>query len=469
MPLPLLGRLGKIVYSIGNVGLTGFLQLMSVYLLFFLIDEVHMDPWLASLIFLISYGIWNAINDPIIGNLSDRTRTKWGRRRPYIMMGIPIMFFFAVLIWAPPIGGEPLADPHSPSIFLYMMIVISIYEFGFTMVSLCRNAVFPEMWTDLKDRSEVTIYRESFSVVGGILTMVIFPLIVDSFSEKFGTFGAWAWAGGIMAAIFSGTFLVSLLATRERKEFSVLDTPLPFIESFKTAITNRSWITKTGATLMTTCVIDWISAMSPFFVKYSLGMGMEAITIMMGVQMITMFCFFPIWSRICIRYGTKVTLAVSMITFNIGPLFGLIAHDVLGIAMMGFAGGITIGGFLLARALMWADVIDEDEIKTGVRREGIYAGISAPIGKISQIILATGTAFILSTIGYVSGLEPSNQPLSVGGGFRLGMALFPIIFTVIMLVFLKFYPLGKERVDEISRIIKRMHAEKAKKMEEMTE
>ena len=158
MPLSLRGRSRKIVYSIGNVGLTGFLQLMSVYLLFFLIDEVHMDPWLASLVFLISYGIWNAINDPIIGHLSDNTRTKWGRRKPYIILGIPITFIFAVLIWSPPLGGEPLVDPHALSIFLYMLIVISIYEFGFTMVTLCRNAVFPEMWTDLKDRSEVTIY-----------------------------------------------------------------------------------------------------------------------------------------------------------------------------------------------------------------------------------------------------------------------------------------------------------------------
>ena len=463
------GRLGKLIYSVGNMGVTGFLQLMSVYLLFFLIDEVHMDPWLASLIFFISYGVWNAINDPIIGTLSDRTRTRWGRRRPFIVIGIPIMFLFAILIWSPPIGGKPLTDSNSLTIFLYTTIIIALYELGFTMVSLCRGAVFPEMWTDLKERSEVTVYRESFSVVGGILAMVVFPMIVDSFSRQFGVFGGWAWAGRIMATIFSGAFLVSILAIKERKEFSLVDKPLPFIESLKTAVTNKSWITKTGATLMTIAMIDWISAMSPFFVKYSLGMGLEAISIMMGVQMITMFVFFPIWRKICIRYGTKVTLAASMIMFNIGPIIGLVAHDVLGIALMGFAGGITIGGLVLARALMGADVIDEDETKTGVRREGVYAGIGAPVGKISQVILATGTAFVLSTAGYVSGLEPQNQPLSVGWGFRVGMAVFPIIFTAIMLVFLKFYPLGKERVDEIRKKIEKIHVEKANKLENMTD
>jgi GPH family glycoside/pentoside/hexuronide:cation symporter len=468
MPALTRERLRKLLYSVGNIGLTGFLQMMSVYLLFFLIDVVHLDPWFASLVFVISYGIWNAINDPFIGNLSDRTRTRWGRRRPYIMIGLPIMFFFAILIWSPPLDGESLTDPYSLPTVLYMLVVIALYELGFTMVSLCRSAVFPEMWEELTDRSEVTIYRESFSVVGGILTMVVFPVIVDAFSQPLGRFSGWAWAGGIMAGIFSGTLFISFLAIRERKIFSVLDTPLPFVESFKTAITNRSWITKMGATLMTTCMIDWVSAMSPFFVKYSLGMGMEAIPIMMGVQMMTLFGFFPIWRKICHRYGTKVTLAASMVTFNIGPLLGLFANDVLGIALMGMVGGMTIGGFLLARVLMGADVIDEDELITGVRREGVYAGISAPISKISQVILATGTAFVLSTSGYVSGLDPSAQPLSVGSGFRLGMAVFPLIFTGIMLVFLRFYPLGKERVEEIGRRLNKLHAEKEEKMAKRT-
>ena len=466
MPFLLKGRPGKIAYSVGSIGLTGFLQLMSAFLLFFLIDEVHLDTWLASLIFLISYGAWNAINDPIIGHLSDKTRTRWGRRRPYIAVGIPLTLFFSLFVWSPPIGSEPLLDPYSLSTFSYVLIVVALYEFGFTMVTVPYGALYPEMWTEIKDRSEVIIYRESFSVVGGIVAMVVFPFLVDSFSEQFGTIRAWPRAGGVVAAIFAVSFLASLLGIKERREFSVVDEPLPFIDSLQTAVTNKSWITAKAAGLMTGCMIDWVSAIVPFFATHSLGMGMGVISIMMGAQIVGTFSFFPVWRKICIRYGTKITMGASMITFNIGPMLGLVVHDVVGAAMMGLVGGVTIGGLLLARKLMIADVIDEDEIRTGVRREGVYMGIGAAISKVSLIIVGASMAFLLSTIiGYIPG-QPDPEFMDMG--IRLGLAGLPIIFTALLLIFLAFHPLGKERVAEIRNEVEKIHAGKAEKLRKMT-
>jgi GPH family glycoside/pentoside/hexuronide:cation symporter len=462
----LTGRFEKIAYSIGSIGLTGFLQLMSTYLLFFLVDKVHLDPGLTSLIFLLSYGVWNAINDPIIGYLSDRTRTTWGRRKPYIIAGIPVMLLFSIFIWSPPIGGEPLSNPSSPTVFFYMLLVVALYELGFTMVTVPYGAVYPEMWTDTRDRSEVIIYRESLSVVGGILAMVVFPAIIDSFSAQLGTFRGWAWAGGVMGIIFSGSFLVSLRGIKERREFSAVDRLPRFIASLKTAATNKSWITAEVVCLMTACMIDWVSAMVPFFATHSLGMGVGIIGVMMGAQIAGTFGFFAIWRTICIRYGTKLTMAVSMITFNVGPILGLVVHDVLGVAVMGLVGGITIGGLLLTRKLMIADVIDEDETRTGVRREGVYMGLGAAVSKASLIIVGACTAVLLSTIiGYVPG-QP--DPALMGMGIRLGLAGFPIIFTILLLVFLAFYPLGTERVAAIRKDLKTIHAAKAETLKKTT-
>jgi len=195
-------------------------------------------------------------------------------------------------------------------------------------------------------------------------------------------------------------------------------------------------------------------------------MGVGIISIMMGAQMVGTFGFFAIWRKVCIRYGTKMTMAVSMITFNVGPILGLFVHDVLGVAVMGFVGGITIGGLLLARKLMIADVIDEDETRTDVRREGVYMGLGAAVSKVSLIIVGASMAFLLSTIiGYIPG-QP--DPKFMDMGIRLGMAGLPIIFTIILLVFLGFYPLGKEKVAAIRKELEKIHAEKAEKLKKIT-
>jgi len=455
-------RLEKITYSLGSIGLTGFLQLMSTFLLFFLVDEVHVDPGLASLVFLLSYGAWNAMNDPVIGHLSDRTRTRWGRRKPFISIGIPLVLLFSVLIWSPPIGGEPLSDPYSISVFLYMLVMVALYELAFTMVTVPYSAVYPEMWTDTRGRSEVIVYRESFSVVGGILAMVILPMMIGYFSESQGPIHGWTWGVGIMATIFAFSLSLSTIGIKEHREFSTRDKPLSFMESLRTAATNRSWITAEIPCLMTDCMIDWVSAIVPFFATHSLKMEVGIISLMMGSQLVGTFGFFAVWRKICMRYGTKVTMGASMTAFSVGPILGLVVHDALGVATMGLVGGVAIGGLLLARKLMIADVIDEDEIRTGVRREGVYMGICAAMSKFSLVIVSASMAFLLSrTIGYIPG-QPDPEFMDLG--IRLGLAVMPIIFTVILLVSLRFYPLGRDRVTAIRKDIEKIHTKKAEKL-----
>ena len=467
MPLPLKGRLGKIAYSIGSIGDTGSYTVVSTFLLYFLIDIVYLDPWLAALTFSLSYGVWNALNDPIVGILSDRTHTRFGRRRPWIMIGAPLCLLFYILIWSPPLGGAPLAEPWALEIFLFMIIVIAGYEFTYSMAAVTWFALFPEMWESVEDRSEVVIYRQIFAIIGGAFAVGIFPLLVASLSGRFGEFGGWTWAGGILGAVFTSTFLISLLGIRERKEFA-LDKPLSIGKSFKTTFSNKTLVTYAGVDLMTWCMFGWLSAMAPFFIEHSLGMGTEDIAVVMGPEILGTIVFFSVWRKLYIRYGPKVTLAVSTILIPLAFIPCLFIQTILQVAVWGLFIGIVLAGILLAREVMMGDVVDEDEIKTGVRREGSYFGVMVMIEKLSMVIIGVCTAVVLSLIGYVSGLEPPDQPPSVGMGIRLGMVGFMALYTAMLLIFLKYYPLGKEKVVEISKKIEEMHAEKAEKLEKMT-
>ena len=123
----LIGRSGKIAYGFGNLGQALMFHTIGGFLIYFYINEVRLGPALVGLGFLISYGIWNSINDPIAGYISDRTRTRWGRRIPFVLFCTPIMTLFFILIWSPPVGGAPLTAPSNMWIFLFFIVIVGIF------------------------------------------------------------------------------------------------------------------------------------------------------------------------------------------------------------------------------------------------------------------------------------------------------------------------------------------------------
>ena len=182
MSLPFTGRAQKLAYSFGGLGYTGFFQLVAAFSIFFLVEVVRLDAWLAGLAFAISFGLWNAINDPIIGILSDKTHTRIGRRRPWILVGVPLTLILFVLIWSPPVGGVPLEEPRDMGIFLFVTGILFFWSWAYSMAAIPWIALLPQMWQSVKDRTEVTIWKELFAVVGGSIAIMIFPIIVVAFS-----------------------------------------------------------------------------------------------------------------------------------------------------------------------------------------------------------------------------------------------------------------------------------------------
>ena len=154
------GRLAKIAYGTGNFGQALFFNSIQTFLIFFYTDTVRLDPKLVGLGFAISYGVWNAINDPLIGAVSDRTRSRWGRRIPYIMFGTPLVVLMYFLVWSPPLGGAALTGTGTSwGIFFYFAVIIALFDFVYTAVSVTYTAIFPEAFVDLSERTEVSIYR----------------------------------------------------------------------------------------------------------------------------------------------------------------------------------------------------------------------------------------------------------------------------------------------------------------------
>ena len=400
------------------MGTALFFHTIGTYIIFFYTDVVRLDPKLVSLAFSISYGVWNAINDPLIGYLSDRSRTRWGRRIPYILFG-------------------------SPLLFLYFAITIALFDLLYTAVSVPYISLFPEMFEDLKDRIEVSIYRQLAAMIGSVLALALTPLITASLSAKFGTLGGWRGAGAILGLVGNGAFLLSLLGSRERKEFSAEET-MPLGDAFKTTLTNRTFLAFVGANLMICYIWSWLSAMVPFFAKYIIGAEGQQMSLLFLGMFITSMAFYPIWRRVALRLGSKKTLAVAVTLFVAFLLLMLVVGNLVQALAMMLLVGAANSGINLVREILLSDVIDEDELHTGLRREGSYFGVNAFIERFAMVLVGGSTALVLGLSGYIPDVIP--QPPSAVLGLRLGMVLLPLVALVVFLMALRYYPLGKKQV-----------------------
>lgn len=452
------GKYTKVAYGMGNLGTALFFHTIGTYIIFFYTDVVRLDPKLVGLAFAISYGVWNAINDPLIGYVSDRTHTRWGRRIPYILFGAPLLLFIFILVWSPPLGGKPLATPSHFGTFLYFAILIALFDLFYTAVSVPYISLFPEMYETLPDRTEVSIYRQVAAMIGSVLAFALMPVIVDVLSGRFGRLGGWTGAGAILGLIGSGTFLVSLLGSRERKEFSV-EEAMPLTEAFKATFTNRTFLAFVGANLMICYIWSWLSAMVPFFTKYVIGAEEREMSFLFLAMFVTSMALYPLWRKIALRLGSRNTLAVAVPLFVVFMLLVLVVRNLLQALAMMLLVGAANSGTTLVREVILSDVIDEDELRTGRRREGSYFGVNAFIERFAMVLVGGSSSLVLGLSGYNAAL--ATQPSSVALGIRMGMGLLPVVALMIFLTALKFYPLGKEQVIALRERLDHLHHQKA--------
>ncbi|MCL6430882.1 MAG: MFS transporter [Anaerolineae bacterium] len=436
-------RLAAIAYGTGNLGQALFFNSVQTYLIFFYVDVVRLDSRLVGLAFALAYGVWNAINDPLAGAISDRTRSRWGRRIPYILFGTPALLLLYILVWSPPLGGRPLAGPFDWRLLAYFAAAIALFDLANTVVSVAYTAIFPEAFESLEERTEVSVYRQVAAAVGTALGVAAMPLLVDALSRRWGDLGGWSAAGVILGLIGAGAFAISLRGSRERPEASA-QSALPIGEAFRATLANRTFLAFAGANLMICYIWSWLAAIVPFLTKYVLRTGEGQTSLLFAGMFVAAIGFYPLWRKVALRFGAKSTLIAAVSLFVLFMLPVLFLGSLSQAIVMMFLVGAANSGITLVRDIVLSDVIDEDELHTGRRREGSYFGVNAFIERLVLVLVGGSTSLVLSASGYAPQL--AVQPDTVATGIRLGMALLPLAALGLFLLAMAYYPLGKGQV-----------------------
>ena len=432
----------RIGYGIGDYAICLYWSGVSLYLLYFYTDVVGITPQMAGLIYAIGIA-WDAITDPFMGYMAERTRTKMGSYRPYIYYGsIPLALSFVVLLWVPPFEGILLLS--------FLIVVNLIHRTCFTIVSVPYSSLTARITDDSDERTKLTTARMLAASFGTFsISALAFPIVL-----YFG--GGEEALGFVYLGLIAGLVAVIILSITvyfvEERSFEFTKAELPnFSKVFKSVSNNYPfWIVFSAILILISTYLMFNNNLI-YFSKYALGFH-EYQGLILGVLSGTNLLAIPIWAFLAIKIGKKNTWMTSMVFLFVGflifyfyPISEL--NELLYIlGCIGFANGAT-------GVLFWSmlpDTIEYGEWRTGIRTESSLYGFMtfAQKGAIAIAIAILGT--VLTKIGFEPNKEQTAQTLS---DLKSLMSIIPLIGVFISFVLVYFYPIDKKfhqkLIDEI--------------------
>ncbi len=428
-----LSRRTKVLYGIGDTGFSLTSTLIGVYFLLFLTDVVGLRPGLAGLVILIAKQ-WDWINDPLVGYLSDRTRTRWGRRRPYLLFGaLPFAIVFALMWWRPPIETQV-------GLALYYGGIYVLYDTVATCVYMPYFALTPELTQDYDERTSLTTWRMVFSIIGSLITFIVPWLIIGSFRPENADR---VMENGILFAVLSAVPLLATFAgTRERAELASASPP-GLRESVRAAIGNRPFRMAAGLYLLTWLTVSIVQAVLLYFLKYWLGMEAQSDTIF-AVIFVTALLVLPFWQwasrrtekRRAYIYGIGFWAVIQMVLVLVQP--GTPLPVILG---LGALAGIGVSA---AHVLPWSiipDTIEWDQATTGSRHEGMFYSLVMLAEKAAAGLALFLVGLALEWAGYVP--NAARQAPAALSAIRVMTGPLPALLLVGGMVLAARFPLGR--------------------------
>ncbi len=428
-----LSGLAKIAFGSGDLGLSLCGTIIGAYFAIFLTDVAGLSPAVAAAAIFIGRS-WDYVNDPLIGYASDRTRSRWGRRRPFLLFGaLPFGAAFCLMWWKPPLAGAALAVFYAAAYLLFDTAATTVY--------MPYYALTPELTSSYDERTSLTTYRMFFSILGGLVAFTVPLLIVGSFRPE--NAGRILGNGALFGAAAAVPMFLVFAAVRERPAYSQAPPPRP-LAALKAAASNKPLRFGLGIYLFTAVTIDIMQTILLYFLTWCVRRQDES-AVLMGAIFVTAMLALPLWSAVSHRWSKKAAYiagiafwaAVQLVIITLGPgssLGLLVALCVLA--------GIGVGA---AHVLPWAilpDAVEWDEWTTGERHEGTFYSLVTLAQKVASSVAIPLTLLLLGAFGYQS--TSAAQPDSALLAIRLITGPIPAVLLCLGILCAMLYPLDRQ-------------------------
>ena len=452
-------RRTKLAFATGEIGDNLAYQSFSFLVFTFYFTFVKLDVrWITA--GYIIWSVWNSFNDPLLGWFSDRTKSKLGRRIPWMIVGTVPLAAIMILMFTPPLSSSNGVK------FLYFLLMLFIFDFAYTSFNVNYNSMFSEMSISMEERSKVGQLRIVFAIIGVAIGFVVPTFIIQDLTNKdeLDFTQSQFILNGVIAAIIIciAYFVVIKWGVRKPPEFSndAMNSP-SFKDSLKFTLRNKAFLIYLIPALGTWIVIGILPAVIPLWATHVLKITEED-SILTGVLLFVTFLVSgfstPIWVKIRQKWGARMTGLFGVGTWAITVLSFYVAYNFNTALITMILNGLGLGGSLYFYDQCLAEIIDEDELNYGVRRSGGYYGMINFVIRLSGIInfLMIGIVFTGSEWETYSP-NPSIKTLT---GIRILLSWFPFIVLILSFIGLWFYPIKGERLKENRKRLTELHAKK---------
>ena len=442
-----LSRRTKLLYGLGDTGFSLTGTLIGVYFMLYLTDVVGLRPALAGLAVMIAKQ-WDWVNDPLIGYISDRTRSRWGRRRPFLLFGfVPFGLAFALLWWRPPIVGQVW-------LAAYYTLVYILYDTAATFVYMPYFALTPELTADYDERTTLTVYRMAFSILGSLVAFTVPWLIVGTFRPE--NAHRVALNGALFAVISALPLLLTFAGTREQPSTGRVSRP-SLKQSLRAALGNRPFLLGAGLFLLTWLAVDVLQSVLLYFVKYQLHLEVQSDAIfatIFGTALVAL----PLWNWASRRSNKRIAYVVGIAFWAfVQIVLVLLQPDAPTLAVYSLC--VLAGiGVSAAHVLPWAmipDAVEWDELQTGERHEGMFYSLVMLMQKAATGVALMVIGVALDWSGYVANAE--RQPEAALTAIRVLTGPLPALLLCGGIALALFYPMSREEHGEVRRTLARRH------------
>ncbi|MDD6673787.1 MAG: MFS transporter [Eubacteriales bacterium] len=418
-------------YGIGMFGTSMPINMFKSFAAIFYVDMLGLDMKKYSLVLFI-YTFVDAIDNPVYGFLSDRTRTKWGRRRPWLIIGAPLLVLCFILFYNVP----SFVESEKGMLFIYMLLMYILTGTLDSLVNANYGALFPELFQSDSERAKTNGIRQICQLFAMAISIALTPMI----TEKIG-YRKTSLIYGILAV---AVMLYSFIGCKESTNYEELEKPR-LLDSIIALIKNpHFWIFGLAGAFYS-AAFALISQALPFYVKYNLGLGGSSTTIMLGIVLGVAVIGIVIWSRISKKVAVMKIWRTGFIIMAIGFIPLYFAKTLPVAVVIAGVMGFGIAACLTTMDCIGAKIVDDDYQRNGIKREGIINSLMGVMNRLNGLYTSLAFYIASSCFGFVNGDEPGDNPALAS---KILLCVFPFAAMVVASIITFFLKLPEKKENE---------------------